>query len=268
MKPLSIELREQIIAGYESGMTYKEVSERLEVSISTIRKLVRLIREMGSVKPRPHGGGKPWSLKPAQQQTLRCLIGENPTLHLHELVELLVEVCSIRVSKATIMRELNKMGIETRKRPRLREQTSELKRNKVYAKREKPDDYSGPRKAYPSDLTDAEWALLEPLLPKAKSGGRPAERSKREIVNGIAYVLRSGCSWRMLPHDFPPWSTVYDYFREWRNSALWQEINDYLREKVRSAAGKQPTPSGAIVDSQSARTTEKGGPVATMVESA
>ena len=119
------------------------------------------------------------------------------------------------------------------------------------------------RKPYPSDLTDEEWALLEPLIPPAKPGGRPRRWEMREILNAIFYVLRSGCAWRMLPHDFPPWQTVYDYFWKWRKRGIWEGLNHVLRERVRSAAGREVTPSAAIIDSQSIKTTEKGGSGAT-----
>ncbi|MCW5796791.1 MAG: IS5 family transposase, partial [Nitrospira sp.] len=107
---------------------------------------------------------------------------------------------------------------------------------------------------------DKEWQIIEPLVPSVQSGGRPANHLRREIINAIFYVLRTGCQWRYLPHDLPPWKTVYTYFRNWRVDGTWDQIHQTLRRQLRTAVGRQAQPSAAIVDSQSVKTTEKRGP--------
>jgi len=118
---------------------------------------------------------------------------------------------------------------------------------------------------YPSDVTDAEWNVIFPLLPDAKTGGRPRTTSLRDVVNAIFYVSRGGGAWRMLPKDFPPYQTVYRYFRAWSKDGTWKRVHDTLRDRVRQKEGRETSPSAAAIDSQSAKTTEKGAPEAMML---
>ena len=113
---------------------------------------------------------------------------------------------------------------------------------------------------YPSDLTDAEWALIEPMFPQAQRGGRPRRTDMREVMNAVRYVLRTGCQWRQLPKDFPPRSTVYSYFWEWTRYGVLDRIHHALLVACREAEGREASPTAAIIDTQAVKATEKGAP--------
>ena len=115
------------------------------------------------------------------------------------------------------------------------------------------------KRSYPTDLTDAEWKHIEPFVPAPKCRGRQRIHSPREILNAVFYILRSGCPWRLLPREYPPWKTVYHYFRQWRINGTFEQLNAALRERLRICLGRNPQPSAGIADSQSAKTTGVGG---------
>ena len=114
------------------------------------------------------------------------------------------------------------------------------------------------RRGYPTDLTDAQWAALGPLLPAARTRGRPRRTDLRAVIDAILYLLRSGCQWRLIPSDFPPWGTVWWYFRRWRREGAWVRVHRALHRAARIAKGQNPEPAVVVMDSQSVKTTEKG----------
>ena len=123
------------------------------------------------------------------------------------------------------------------------------------------------RLTYTTDLTDEEWQILKPLLPPEKAGGRPRKYPMREVINGIQYVLRAGCAWRLMPHDLPHWQTAYQTWRTWRQDGTWIRMHDQLRATVRIRMGRHPQPSAAIIDAPTVKTPEKGGLTAMIARS-
>jgi len=122
-----------------------------------------------------------------------------------------------------------------------------------------------PRMTYPTDLTTQEWVKIEQLLLVSyDKGGRPARYEKREILNAIFYILRTGCQWRYLPHDFPPWTAIYKQYQRWKDQGIFEKMNSDITKDIRLKMGRTASPSGCIVDSQSVKTTEKGGSKVTM----
>ena len=206
--------------------------------------------------------GRPPRFSPEDQDLLRSLLREDPEHTLVTLAQRFAELTGTRPAPTSTLHEtLGRMGIhiQRKKSNTQSEPTSDPAR---YQDRTPPPELPH-RAAYPSDLTDEQWAIIEPLLPPPK---RTLTIPRREMLNAIAYVLRTGCQWRQIPHDFPKWNTVYRTHARWAKSGDWERIQQALRIEVRKARGRAPEATMVLMDSQSSKTTEKGGPAVTTQE--
>ena len=276
MQRYSDSLRSAILQAYDGGQHSRQVlAQGFGVSPSFVHSLLTQHRSSyGRVQGRCHAGGRPALLDQNTRQLLSRLITAEPTVSLPQLQKRLVEHGGPLVSESTLSRTSRQLGLICQAVPRV----SVAVAPRSIASPRSADFSSGGatavlplallspstgpaivRQHYQTDLSDAEWNLLEPLLPAAKPGGRPPKYGLREIVNGIQYVLRTGSAWRHIPHDLPHWEACWHYFRTWRKNGTWQRVHDHLREALRVAMGRQAQPSAAILDSQSVKTTEKGG---------
>jgi transposase len=274
MRAYSIVERERAVALWEAGIALPEIAAQTGISTKSLRRYIELREKTGSLAPGTDRNKE--GLAPETVAVLDRLRREHPGATLRQLAEHLEEQTGIRVSQATVKYRLSKLGVTYVRSSRADKQrakgVSGLGAEAIRAYNEVGVGASGypissSRRAYPSDLTDAQWAWIKPLIPACKPGGRHEEVPRRELVNAMLYLLRNGCTWRALPHDFPAWSTVYHYFRTWRRDGVWQRVEQTLREQLRCRAGRQPTPSAAALDSQSAATTEKGGRAVSMAGS-
>ena len=252
----------------------EDIARTVGVSLSTVHRVMATYKQAGvaAIETPGKGGRRHQYLTLEQERAFlqpfvaRTAQGELVTAA--EIRRAYEEETKQPVAPSTIYRLLNRHGWGQRGAGASPAPVSESKRaqeNTVPVQERK--EWSTPKvkhelssRCYPSDLTNQEWAVLEPLIPPAREGGHPRTADMREVLNALFYVDRTGCQWRALPHDFPPWSTVWSYFRTWRNNGTWHRMHTALREKTRVSMGREPTPSAAIIDSQSVKTSQKGGP--------
>jgi putative transposase len=260
----------------------QEIAREAGVSTATVHRVLACYRRAGvaAIAGRRKGGRRhaylPLSeevafLAPFEQRSTR---GER--VRVEEMQQALHARLGHAVHRVTVERLLARHGWRWRETPARAappaaaeaEMGAELpeKPPAPVAQRQRQPPPAGQPRAlprYPSDLSDQEWTILAPLLPPAKPDGRPRTTDLREVLNALLYLDRTGAQWRALPTDFPPWSTVWSYFRQWRTDGTWQRLHTALREQLRVQDGREPTPSAAIIDSQSVKTSQKGGGAAT-----
>ena len=205
--------------------------------------------------------GRPRSLSAEDEEFLLARLTSNPHISVRELAKELADDTSTRrgkrVSSETIAAVFRRLGVRKMK-PKIAPKVPPAKRYGYGAQHRRAGD-----RAYASSVTDVEWQLVRELF-EVKGPGRPPRHSRREMFDAISYVVRSGCAWRMLPKEFPAWHLVYMTFRRWCDAGLFEKMHDRLREMWREREGRNVEPTGAVLDSQSVRTSDKGGPTVSM----
>jgi len=204
------------------------------------------------------GGGRPPKIVGETLAALLELLAERPRASMQELADVLAQRTGVRVTRETVHKTLRRAGYR-RQRSAASERTDGASKAPAPYRYEQVHRLEQPEQRYPSSLTDAEWQLVAEVFER-KGPGAPGRYPRRELLDAICYAVRSGCSWRMLPKEFPPWENVYATFRRWMRAGLFEEMHDRLRAMWREREQRAVQPSGAIVDSQSVRTSERGGP--------
>ena len=258
MKAKEGKVRAAAAAAFLAGEgTRKVITEKYGLTRNQLDFAVQQARRKAGIKAKksqPLVGTK-------EQAVVRAFLKARPHATVLELQAHLLAEVGTKISKSALGRTLHRMGLEhVKPKPVKRKKRDQVARRYGYELRHRRPVGA---ECYPSSLSDAEWSLIADRF-EEQATGRPPVHSRRVVLDAILYVLRSGCPWRMLPKDFPPWSAVYAVFRRWASKGLFERMQERLLAQAREQIGRAPSPSAAIVDSQPVKTAEKGGPSATM----
>lgn len=261
VKAYTEEQRLNALSALDSGNSRRAVSSALGIGTATLARWVAQRRASGQVGPAPRGA-RPL-LTEGQCAQLVELVKQNPNASLAELASAVATSCGVKLSIHAVSDYLHAAGFHKETPATVAEEPAPPPVGTRYQDRHRRDPKDG---RYPSSLTDAEFAVLEPLLARQDRRGRPPKYERRVMLDAVFYVVRTGCQWRSLPHDFPPWGPVWATFRRWRNSGLLDAMYEALFVQWRKQADRKAEPTAGIIDSQSVKTTEKGGLAATTAE--
>lgn len=261
MRAIPVSVRKAAADAYLSGMgTAEAIAAEFGITVISLRRYVRAVREGAGLEPKPHAGGAPRRIGDEEDQVVASFLASHSQATLDELRAHLAKETGTQVSRTTLLRTLRRLGIR-RERLSPQDMPNDGKpRRYGYGRRHRREKLNI---RYSSSLTDAEWDLVRDLF-ENDGPGRPPVHGRREMLDAICYVVRSGCAWRMLPKDFPKWQAVYAVFRRWASQDRFEVMHDRLRSLWRERVGRAPGPTAALVDSQSVKTAEKGGSADTM----